>query len=146
MIRGLWDKVSRGGETETVAKGKLTVDLAHLGRLDAGGEVPAKQLGAVTSMAAWTTGATLNSLVPAITLHYSKGVLTSVEGLTLVTAQLLLTTCFTVQAARCANGLNRGVVRFRQDLPRDVTDRGSAMPKQQIDLRQRRRLLGRLQK
>jgi hypothetical protein len=59
---------------------------------DAGGEVPAKQLGAMTGMAAWTIGAMLNSLVPAITLHFSKGVLTSVEGLTLVTAQLLVTT------------------------------------------------------
>jgi hypothetical protein len=131
MNRGLRDKVSRGGEAETVARGKLAVDLAHFGRLDAGGEVPAKQLGAMTGMAAWTTGAMLNSLVPAMTL---------------VTAQLLVTTCFTVQAARCANGLDRSAVRFRQDLPSDVTDRGSAMHKQQTDLRQRRRLPERLRK
>jgi hypothetical protein len=84
----------------TTAKVNIAVDLVPSGRISAGAEVPGEHVCALARITVWMVGAVLSALIPAITLHVSKGLLTSAEDLALVSVQFAMIACFTVQAAR----------------------------------------------
>jgi hypothetical protein len=100
IIRMLSTRSSRAENPRTTAKANVAVDLAPPGRISVGGEVPGEHLCTLARITAWMVGAVLSALIPAITLHMSRGLLNSAEDLALVSVQFLLTACFTVHAAR----------------------------------------------
>lgn len=100
MIRMLCTRSSRAKDPRTTARANIVVDLAPPGRISAGAEVPGEHVCALVRITVWMVGAVLSAFIPAITLHVSKGLLTSAENLALVGVQFALTACFTVQAAR----------------------------------------------
>src|ERR1700722_3401121 len=100
MIRMLVTRGSRFENVETAARANVAVDLAPSGRISVGGEVPGEHLCALARITVCMVGAVLSALIPAITLHVSRGLLTSAEDLALVSVQFAMIACFTVQAAR----------------------------------------------
>lgn len=109
MIRVLSTRSRRSENLGTTARANVAVDLAPPGRISVGGEVPGEHLYALARITVWMVGAVLSALIPAITLHVSRGLLTSAEDLALVSVQFLLTACFTVQAARYPGRRNSNV-------------------------------------
>lgn len=105
MIRILSHRSSRAGNPGAPAKAGVAVDLAPAGRISAGAEVPGEHLCTLARIIVWMVGAILSAIIPAITLHVSRGLLTPAEDLALVSVQFLMTACFTVQAARSAGRL-----------------------------------------
>jgi hypothetical protein len=100
MIRMLGTRNRRSENAGTTARANVAVDLVPPGHISAGAEVPGEHLCALARTTAWMAGAVLSALIPAITLHVSRGLLTPAEDLALVGVQFLLAACFTVQAAR----------------------------------------------
>jgi hypothetical protein len=100
MIRMLGTRSSRSENAGTTARANVAVDLAPPGRITVGGQIPGEHLCALARITVWMVGAVLSALIPAITLHVSRGFLTPAEDLVLVGVQFLLTASFTVQAAR----------------------------------------------
>jgi hypothetical protein len=100
MIHALIARRNRAENTRTTAKANIAFDLASPGRISAGAEVPGEHARALARITVWMVGAVLSALIPAITLHVSRGLLTSAEDLVLVSIQFVLISCFTVQAAR----------------------------------------------
>lgn len=105
MTRRLSTKNGQSKNRETMAKANLAVDLVPPGCISAGAEVPREHVGVLASITVWTIGAVLSAFIPATTLHVSRGVLTSTESLAVVSVQFLLTTYFTIRAARSTDRL-----------------------------------------